>query len=1780
MESFGNINRQMQRLNINQTNNEDNQFKQLERPNLNKGEQVEEEKEELKSYPRRGGRGSFRGRGAARESGKSSRFVKQQSSDEEDIFTKYNRDQNVRNFSSYLERLEDLKAMIQVFDILLDKFRSQADMFPIANIRSYVKDELPFLKQRFDIFGNSQGTVNELNLMSKQLKEKKKNARVLIIQEKFQNQQIKQERRVAAQNRDEEYKLQPPDDFQNISIIPTLQELTQPGKPFIRPIPAKGGRFRDAHDYLDLIFRLLREDAIDPLRRGLKLMQKSVHLNQKEFKNELRNSGCRLFDNVTVNDVNITRVHQGLTMKLRIHDDRTQNWVSSKRLLAGSLLMMSNDNFKSINFCIVVERDQRRMTETQRINHFADITVELILQENEAQNSDSSDEEQFNIRDTQDTVLDFYLKNKGSQFKMIESTAYFESYKHVLQKLKDMDKWEDLPFKKYLIGDQSQNIDEPKLMGELDMQNKLMEFYQSVNFGIQQAKFDQSQTKAVRTCLYKELAIIQGPPGTGKTYVGEHYVRLMIENRDLWREKKGPILLVCYTNHALDQFLNLISKYTQSFLRFGGRCKDEVLKQHQIREYIKNKGIKYPRSYGETIQQINEISEQFTSKKINFQLDSMGIIHSQITNEGAVDLVEDISEAFKKQLIQVLRQMQQENTGNKQAKEIHKKVTQYFNNIITKDQDVCVLFWLGLIDVQLYAQDVWIRTQFGTMDFEDFNDDDVDQRELDQFIDDEEDMIVLSKEKKRMQEKLQEKYNLLTQLYNYKFHNPFYGSSKTIEECFQQGKRYQAVYPQSQFFEPFNLSLQQRWSLNNYYCKNKNDVSSREITELLNKYERLFKQRKQLDQMTQVKAIAEVDIVAMTTTGCAKFNDILKNQNFSIVIVEEAAEVFEAHILTALSEKTEQLVLIGDHQQLRPSPAVFELEKNYNLSMSLFERLVKNNFEYVTLSNQRRMRPEISEMIRFLYPNLEDDARVKTYPSIKGIEKSVYFFDHENEEVTDEGNMSKMNKFEAEMIEKFIIYLLQQSYDPEKITILSLYMAQSSFIKRNIQRYPKEHPARKVKVITVDNFQGEENDIIILSLVRSNQRNEIGYLKVSNRVCVALSRAKHGMFIFGNASCLYKYVDQQNKRQFANLEDQSQLWVKVLEYLKKNDFIGQTLNLCCVNHKAITKVKVPSDFQNVPEGGCKLPCGIRMECGHTCESLCHYYEQTLLDKTGHNKYKCLKSCERVHKCGHDCSYKCFECRFEQQPCRQTVEKVFARCQHKQKVLCYDQETSKCMSSCKIVKPCGHKCPKYCHQDCSSDRCGENMEKTLPCGHNHELKCFQTPENFVLTDKFGCPKQCGAKLDCGHLCQEKCGECQKKDFHGICKEKVDNVFQCGHINKSTCGNQTMLCQLQCQTKCIHGKCPKKCFEPCVLCMDQCEIKCQHFECKRKCSQPCDKKLCQSRCSKNLKCGHRCVGLCGDICPKVCRLCQPNHEAFEIFFGTEDEDTAKFVVIDCGHILESSSLDQFIETSKKQGQVKFAECPKCKSPIKKCLRYQSQINSTLQDMNRVKEINIEAHSDLMKQFGNLAAKYMQLDNRIQNLAGLQSLQIKQLFQSWYNLFKNAGDNEGLLKNCAIKLELLSFIVAFRVYLEKHEKIYLIQNQALISFCRVSIDRIIKSKFVITEAIKKEMREKAQIVDKEYNFKETADMIVKALGLAPGHYYKCPNGHYYVIGECGGAMEESKCPDCGAKIGGSYHTLASGNLHAGEFDNSQVAAWDPNGFDQQILNGQIDLNQFIQD
>lgn len=131
----------------------------------------------------------------------------------------------------------------------------------------------------------------------------------------------------------------------------------------------------------------------------------------------------------------------------------------------------------------------------------------------------------------------------------------------------------------------------------------------------------------------------------------------------------------------------------------------------------------------------------------------------------------------------------------------------------------------------------------------------------------------------------------------------------------------------------------------------------------------------------------------------------------------------------------------------------------------------------------------------FIYPELKNHESVNYFPSIRGLQTNLFFFDHRFPEENNDMMQSKFNIKEAEIIVRFAWYLIQQKYKPEKITILTLYIGQLLRMKKLILDNPLYSKSLKyIKVITVDSYQGEENDIILLSMVRSNLQNSIGFL--------------------------------------------------------------------------------------------------------------------------------------------------------------------------------------------------------------------------------------------------------------------------------------------------------------------------------------------------------------------------------------------------------------------------------------------------------------------------------------------------------------------------------------------------------------------------------------------------------------------------------------------------------------------------------------------------------------
>jgi hypothetical protein len=308
------------------------------------------------------------------------------------------------------------------------------------------------------------------------------------------------------------------------------------------------------------------------------------------------------------------------------------------------------------------------------------------------------------------------------------------------------------------------------------------------------------------------------------------------------------------------------------------------------------------------------------------------------------------------------------------------------------------------------------------------------------------------------------------------------------------------------------------------------------------------------------------------------------------------------------------------------------------------------------------MDPSIFNLIRqTLYPHLGDVEHVKHYPAVVGMRKRLFWLQHNNQEDGWNDNQyhtaSKSNEYEVDLVAGLVSHLLSQGvYLPNEVTVLTPYVAQLQKLRarlaqsfeivlddRDIDELEKaghEVEAQKsaqpkasasashqgpkkstlgqaVKCATVDNFQGEESKVIIISLVRCNDSRNCGFLRTSNRVNVLLSRAKHGMYIIGNPET-YSHVD---------------MWNKIITQLDEQKNIGPALELCCPRHEdTVIRVVKPEDFSMYsPEGGCELPCFWKLKCGHKCVQQCH-------SEMRHDAVRCLKPCTRSKPgCGkHNC----------------------------------------------------------------------------------------------------------------------------------------------------------------------------------------------------------------------------------------------------------------------------------------------------------------------------------------------------------------------------------------------------------------------------------------------------------------------------------------------------------------------------------------------------------------
>ena len=582
---------------------------------------------------------------------------------------------------------------------------------------------------------------------------------------------------------------------------------------------------------------------------------------------------------------------------------------------------------------------------------------------------------------------------------------------------------------------------------------------------------DSSQIEALERMLTKQLAIVQGPPGTGKTHVSVIALNTLHKNM---KHGDPPIVVAAHTNHALDQLLRHIITFEKDFIRLGGFTTDvENIKPrtlYEVMQLVKKPDVTGGARVPAMIKMRRLVSDMAAILR---PLTEGTLIPSEVFVQYGI-----ITEAQRESLIEGTKDWLRCSEPDKEPGDIE--------------------LWLG--------KEIRDANVSQTLQFFDFPTEEVDLeyeqlRELDAEanVDGDDDINTLRGLSVRLNE-------------------PFTGNASPYSPLNTEEKL------------KIQLEEQDLWKIrHNYrgaiYCHMQRQVKLAILDAFRQKaaeHTVLVKELKIGRWEIEANILERAKIIGCTTTGLSKYRGLIASVKPKIIMIEEAAETLEAYISPACIPSLEHLILVGDHQQLRGSCSCPDLVGYpFYLDVSMFERLVEHSIGHTQLIKQRRMIPEIRRLLMPIYENLEDHPSVlerKPVPGMGGI--NSYFFMHDWLEDTD-SLMSKVNILEADMLVGFFNYLVFNGVKPENITVLTFYNGQRKLILSRLRRH-QNLQGNRFKVVTVDSYQGEENGIVLLSLVRSNHNNSIGFLSTINRVCVALSRAQRGLYIFGNGPLLFR----------------------------------------------------------------------------------------------------------------------------------------------------------------------------------------------------------------------------------------------------------------------------------------------------------------------------------------------------------------------------------------------------------------------------------------------------------------------------------------------------------------------------------------------------------------------------------------------------------------------------------------------------------------------------------
>ncbi|EFX01411.1 nf-x1 finger and helicase domain containing protein [Grosmannia clavigera kw1407] len=1265
---------------------------------------------------------------------------------------------------------------------------------------------------------------------------------------------------------------------------------------------------------------------------------------------------------------------------------------------------------------------------------------------------------------------------------------------------------------------------------------------------------DRTQSKALTQTLSRSMALIQGPPGTGKTYVGVEIIKVLLGNKK--SAKLGPILCVCYTNHALDQLLEHLLDYsgTGQIIRMGSGSKSERLK---------NRGL---RDVAGKITRTREERKSMWARGTD--LDS--------STEELQELSQRISRALP--LAEIVRFLWENHMAHyKQLFRTNVLLMGHGKNAIgAKDED-------GYRTV-LGKPDQKIREWLGGGKREDGR-----------------------RNPRRKPEDLEEA-DLHTLTHRERHDLYKWWEKCSFQEVTDEIVKQNGVYAVAK--RSFDLACREV----DLRCLNEADVIGVTTTGLARNIELLRHLSSKVLFCEEAGEVLEAHVLT----------SLLPSIEHAILIGDHQQ----------LRPQVQNYELRSDNPR----------GQQFSFDMSLFERLVvpqhssELQLPLSQLATQRRMHPSISALIRApLYPELEDGESVGQYPEIPGLVRRLFWLRHCQPELgaadgpqADPTTASRTNSFEVEMTAALVSHIAKQGvYASGDIAVLTPYLGQMQLLQRrlasmfeisfndrdleeleaaeaidgaadettditrataassSLRRGPQ--PARttllrSVRVATVDNFQGEEAKLIIVSLVRSNPQQRCGFLSTANRINVLLSRAKHGMVIIGNSDTCARVP----------------MWRQVVAMLEAKGNIGEKLPLCCPRHPERTfEASNPDHFlQFSPDGGCLLRCDKRLFCGHACTGRCH-------SDIVHQAVECLEPCPRpLRGCDHNCPRPCGkECIIQ---CNVVLEDSF------------------------LTLPCGHQriAPRcFEMQRPQSIKCMERVVRTVPgCGHTVQVACHTN----VSEDAFPCTAKCGSPSVCGERCpgQEFCQVCGHKD---VLDQVVDFIMMTTYRDTDVD-----------EDPCIFPDCGH------VLAMSSMDgimDMTKHYAMHEENGQvhpaslltssaPFD--MAEVKVCPNCRGSLRSVARYGRIVrralldestKKFIAWANQQHQVLFMRFLAERER----LETEAPSRNNNESWKSVVSKGRESGirrlvraadATRYAKLSKLRDDIR-C--YARKVHMGEQPFQRVADLvqfarrkrqgeheeqtprnNFNFDESVIQVRCHMVATILLLRCDIFALQDVYDLVCKPTLNqaskdavsiAMQKMVTMGGTTE-LIKDCEASITLAQGAKCVRQEVEGHicfaQLCHLFRNMSMFDPARKD-----EARETIKEAGLAHVEDAKLLVEKSLSAKSLEPELVaaeRALSDAPfykpvttaelkavytamsrefsgtGHWYTCAQGHYFTVGECGMPMEQTRCPECGSPVGGRDHTSVEGVRAADDVERIARELNQPIGIAMSTFDGNI--------